>query len=298
MQVSKTIEKEQRVTPQADTGIVQSRIAVVMPVYNEADTIEVTIREINRKMMRYLPKSSILIFEDGSRDNTKEKLHSLSREFPWVKCCTSPERKGYSRAVTDALLSLNENEFDYVAFMDSDGQYDPYDFFRLWRALGEERDGGDYSVDMVMARRLNRAEPAYRVLLSGGLRAFERILFSPPCSDVTSAFRIMRMRVAKSIGSEVKFSKYNFWLEFTARAAIEGVSIIEVPVKYRGREGSIGAGKSNVYSIKKMPLIVSSEMGALAKTWLEYNTRKHLQLHSRQRGLVAPVAKGTRHSDG
>lgn len=236
------------------------RLAIVMPVYNEGETIAKTVEEINEKVMRYLPNSSILIFEDGSKDNTKEVLNSLAAKYPWVKVHTSPQRKGYPTAVRDALNAIDEDRFDYVVFVDSDGQYYPEDFFRLWDAMKKGEP------DIVMAQRRNRSEPLYRVVLSSGLRLLERLLFDPPCNDVTSAFRIMKVHVAKSVAAKVRYSKYNFWLEFTARAAMLGYTFSEVPVSYRSREG----GESNVYSFRKMPRVIASELGAILRTWWSY----------------------------
>ncbi len=50
------------------------RTAIIMPVYNEADTIESTIRELNEKVGNRLDFIDIWVFEDGSRDGTKNIL--------------------------------------------------------------------------------------------------------------------------------------------------------------------------------------------------------------------------------
>jgi dolichol-phosphate mannosyltransferase len=242
---------------------VNTKIAVIMPVYNEAASIEKTLEEINNKIMAFFPSTRIMIFEDGSKDNTKELLSSLSTSIPRMEVHMSPERKGYPVAVRNAFANVDESEFPYVLFLDSDGQYDPDDFRRLFNVMSIE------SPDIVMGRRMNRAEPFYRVVLSSGLKILERLLFKARCKDVTSAFRLMRTSVAKSISFKVKYSSFNFWLEFTARAIEEGCSIREVPVKYRKREG-----ESNVYKLSKMPKVVWSELLALVRTWWEYKKSK------------------------
>src|SRR5579875_623393 len=242
-----------------------AKVAIVMPVYNEGATIESTVMEIKEKVISRMPNASIFIFEDGSKDNTKEAIIALADRFPWIRAHTSPERKGYPRAVKDAIASIDESEYGYIVFMDSDGQYDPNDFFKLWDLMLSDND-----LDIVMARRTNRAEPAYRVILSSGLRVIEKVLFSPPCKDVTSAFRLMKTGVAKEIARQVKYSKYNFWLEFTARMSKENYRVMEVEIPYRSREGE-EKGKSKVYSVKRMPRILRNELGAVFRTWLEYN---------------------------
>ncbi len=242
-------------------NLTKIRLAMVMPVYNEGETIKATVSEIEQKVMKRLPASSLLIFEDGSRDNTKEVIQTLANVSARIKIKSSLGRKGYAKAVRDALTSVDENEFDYVLFLDSDGQYDPDDIYKLLAIMMEE------APDIVAGARVNRSEPSYRVALSTGLKLLEKVLFNPTTEDVTSAFRLMKVSVAKEIAAKVKYSPFSFWLEFTARATEEGCSMIEVPVRYRPRSGE---AKSNVYSLKKMPKIVSKELIALFHTWWDY----------------------------
>ena len=293
-QSNKRTETVACVTPAREE--VSAKVAIVMPVCNEASSIESTITEIKEKVMRFLPNSSLLIFEDGSTDNTNLVLSDLSRKYAWLRLSTSPgrsSRKGYSKAVRDALTSVNETEYDFVLFMDSDGQYDPCDFFKLWKVMADRSSNTPKSSlsalrrSIVMGRRVNRTEPPYRIILSTGLMIIERVLFGPGCQDITSAFRLMHTSAAKSLASRVRFSGQNFWLEFTARASEEGYEFCEVPITYRrraftavesksvdNRMGSSCSKGSNIYDFKKMPKIVGNELAAVARTWLEYKGRK------------------------
>ena len=72
-------------------------VEVLLPVHNEAESIEPTIREIYDGLSTRL-KVGFLICEDGSKDDTKGILRRLSRELP-LRLNLSEERKGYSRAV-------------------------------------------------------------------------------------------------------------------------------------------------------------------------------------------------------
>jgi glycosyltransferase involved in cell wall biosynthesis len=136
--------------------------------------------------------------------------------------------------------------------VDSDGQYEPDDFFKLWNVM--RRD----SPDIVMGRRMKRREPPYRRILSNGLRLLERVMFPVQCKDVTSVMRLMKVDLAHEIAKEVNYSPYNFWLEFTARMSLSAYKIMEVPISYRER-----AGGSRVYSLKNIPSVVLSEFQAL-----------------------------------
>ncbi len=239
------------------------RIALIMPVYNEADTIKSTVREFYQKVVSKMDNVDIWAFEDGSKDETKKTLKELEDEFPLFHAKTTAERKGYPRAMREAFLNINTSDYDYVVAVDSDGQYEPDDFFKLWSIMQSD------APDIVMGRRMIRREPAYRRMLSRGLQVLEKVMFSVQCKDVTSVMRLMKVDTAHEIAKEIRYSPYNFWLEFTARMSLTSYRIVEVPISYREREGG-----SRVYSVKKMPSVVMSEFRALRAVRQEHSKAK------------------------
>ena len=229
-----------------------------MPVFNEGDTIQSTLLEASEKIENVYDNVIFSVSEDGSTDDTKSALTAMGSKMHNLEIHLGPRRKGYPRAAKDAILGINGRS-DFILFMDSDGQYDPSDFGTLWRELRKT------DADMVVGRRMNRAETPLRVFLSTGLRIMERLLFHTKQQDVTSAFRLMKIGAAKRITRRVKYSKYNFWLEFTAIASLEGYKIVEVPVIYRPRVGS-----SRVYSGSKIIKAALQEMTAVLRIWRDF----------------------------
>ena len=124
-------------------------VEILLPVHNEAETIESTVREIYQELSRNL-KVRLIICEDGSKDNTKEVLRRLSEEIP-MNLMLCAERKGYSRAVRDGMEALKA---PYLVCMDSDGQCDPKDFPKLWNVRTAS--------DVVIGWRHPRADPLLR----------------------------------------------------------------------------------------------------------------------------------------
>jgi dolichol-phosphate mannosyltransferase len=243
----------------------RERVAIIMPVYNEGKAIESTVRELYHTVANKMDNVDIWVFEDGSTDGTKEVLEKLKSEFPGLHVKMTKERKGYPQAMREAFLSIDPCEYEYVMAIDSDGQYDPNDFSKLWQ--GMQRN----STDIVMGKRITRREPLYRKLLSRGLQILERLMFPIQCKDVTSVMRLMKVEVAHRLAKEVCYSKYNFWLEFTARMSLNHYRILEVSVAYRERVGG-----SKVYSIANMPKVVTSELSALRAVKKEYAQRPKL----------------------
>jgi dolichol-phosphate mannosyltransferase len=248
----------------SNPGDTSYKIVVVLPAYNEAGTIAHTIMEANNHFPKIHPNIEYLVAEDGSTDGTLQVLSYLQGIMPCLRVNSSPKRKGYPTAVRDGILSV-EKDADLILFMDSDGQYDPRDFQKLVRLAD--------NADIVIGRRTSRAESPLRVFLSTGVRLLEREVFGLKCRDVTSAFRLMRRDVAQTLASRVHYSKYNFWTEFTALAAVSRYKIVEVPVSYRKRQ----SGGSRVYSSRKLARVVLSELSALARTWIRSVTTPQAQ---------------------
>jgi dolichol-phosphate mannosyltransferase len=242
----------------------QFRVAFVVPVYNEATAIRALIRELNETILTPRLEAELFVFEDGSTDGTKEILGEIDRmQLARVHIHTADPRKGYPAAVQHAILSVDPVTYTHVFFMDSDRQYYVDDVIHLL-VLAERS-----TLDMVVGSRIKRDDPLYRRLLTGGLKIVERVLFAPQINDITSGLRCMTVQSAQQVAAQVTFSKYNFWSEFTARAAGQDLNILEVPVKHRQREQS----ESRVYSPAIAVKVALAEFYAIAKVFIEEHWR-------------------------
>jgi glycosyltransferase involved in cell wall biosynthesis len=234
------------------------RIAIIMPAYNEGDTIEATVNEIYKKVIKRLPNARLMVFEDGSTDDTKEVLARLARRYAWLETHFGGARMGFSNAVKKAFASVDERKYDYVLSMDSDGQYDPQDLFKLLAAVDK--------MDMVVGCRADRIDAFHRVLLSKGVDFIARSMFNIKYPDVTSAFRLTNTKIAKQLAKEVSYSKNSFWTEFAARAAKKNLAVTGVSISHRRREGG---GGTKVYKIQRIPGVIVNELTALIKTKMD-----------------------------
>lgn len=227
-------------------------ISVVLPAYNEAEIISDVVRAYYDEICRKLP-TVLVVAEDGSTDGTKEVLTSLKREFPLV-LLSDHNRKGYARGVGDALRSCGG---DWVFFSDSDGQYFPSDFWRLW----ENRD----DFDMIIGRKMRRSEGLHRTVLAGGFHKLVNGLFGLDLHDADCGFRLIRREVIRAVLDEVRFLKYSFWAEFTIRACLKGFRVCEVPISH----GSRAHGDTHIYKPSKIPVIVLKQLSGLARLYTD-----------------------------
>ncbi len=230
-------------------------LEILLPIHNEAETIESTIREIYDVVSVEVAPRFILC-EDGSKDNTKQVLTRLSESLP-MKLIMSDARKGYSQAVIDGMKAL---EADYLLCLDSDGQCDPKDFGKFWRAREDQ--------DVSIGWRTKRADTLLRRVLSGGFYFVYQMFYRVPVHDPSCPFVLAHRDVIQELLPELGAMKEGFWWEFTSRVHRRGFSMREFLVSHRPRS----AGETQVYRLKKMPGIGYRHVLALFKVW--WQTRK------------------------
>jgi glycosyltransferase involved in cell wall biosynthesis len=232
-------------------------VEVLLPVHNEGESVEATIREIYDELS---PRVNVgfIICEDGSKDNTKEVLTRLAKELP-LRLNLSDERKGYSRAVRDGMHML---QADYLLCLDSDGQCDPKDFWKLWDA----RNG----CDVVLGWRVTRADPLVRRALSRLFYLLYRMVLHVPVHDPSCPYVLIPGRVASQLADRLGAMQQGFWWEFVARVHRSGYRITELPVNHRLR----AAGVTQVYKWTRMPGIFFRHVSALFRIRAETSKNK------------------------
>lgn len=228
-------------------------VSLVLPVHNEADNIEAVIRGFYEMIGKKM-NLQIVVAEDGSTDGTKEILTRLSKEIP-MTMLMDDKRLGYTGGLKNGLQKANG---DYVLFCDSDGQHFPSDFFEMYKQSG--------GYDMVDGWRVNRADTAFRKVMSQTFQILSRVFFGVKgLHDVTAPYRLVKRSIALQITSQVKYMRESFWTEFTIRAIKKGAKIKEVPVRHRLRL----SGETVVYKPTKLPKIVFNQFKGMMKLWTE-----------------------------
>ncbi len=227
-------------------------LEVLLPVHNEGESIEETLREIYHELSPHLA-IQFIVTEDGSTDNTEQILTRLRESFP-MKLIMSPERKGYAKAVIDGM---EQSEAPYLLCLDSDGQCDPKDFWKFWESRG--------SHDVLIGWRVNRKDNFSRKAMSGTFRMLHKLIYRVPIHDPSCPFVLAQQHVIKRLVPELGEMKQGFWWEFVARVHRRGYSITELPVNHRQRL----SGQTRVYHLSKLPRIGLTHLIALFKIWFQ-----------------------------
>jgi dolichol-phosphate mannosyltransferase len=236
-----------RFTSFADSGISQvcasrlqrMRAIVVIPTYNERDTIPWMIEQLLDRPS----KPDILIVDDSSPDGTADLVRAAMESTPdRIHLLVRPGKEGLGRAYAAGFAhALQTDGYDAIVQMDADGSHGPQDVDRLLEAL----DGADLVIGSRYVRGGNSdGLTAPRELLSRGGNFYARALLRTGVDDLTGGFKAWRATVLADILNEAVISDgYGFQVEMTLRAARAGARIREVPITFHERRA--GSSKMN-----------------------------------------------------
>ena len=225
-----------------------NKLQILMPVYNEAQSIEETIKEIYDTLIGKID-FQFIISEDGSSDGTKEILKKLKDVYPMI-LISDNNRKYYSKAVIDGIKKADA---DYLLIKDSDGQCDPKDILNFW-SLKENSD-------LVNGYRYPRYDFAYRRFISKIFFYLYKILFNVPLRDPSFAYVFMSKKVYSKLNNFEPLMPDGFFWEFNARAKAFNFSFNEIKINHRKRS----SGDTKIYTLKNLPKIAYTNGVGLLK---------------------------------
>lgn len=244
-------------------------IEVILTAHDEEAAIGGTIREFLAAADLHRLDVEVLVAEDGSSDRTREVVTEIAdRSRGRVRITPPSERKGYSRAVADAYRLARR---DVVVCCDGDGQYEPGDLARLLEALSPG--------SVVAGARSPRRDPRPRLLASWAFGRVHRLLTGVRMRDPSSPFVAAFRRDVLEFLPATPLLPQGFWWEFFARADAAGLSILEVPIAHRRRDGS-----TRVYRLSRLPKIAVVHLAGLVVL------RSELRRLSDQAGRSDPQA--------
>ncbi len=200
-------------------------LSVVMPVYNEAATIEQVVAAV----LAQPPVQELIIVDDGSLDGTRDILVRLAKDTPRIRLILQEVNRGKGAALRKGIEQATA---PYVIIQDADREYDPAEYYLLLSPLLSGR------ADVVFGSRFKGAY-AQRVLYywhSVGnrfLTFLSNMSTNLNLTDLETCYKAFRREVIQGIRLEE--DRFGFEPEVTAKVARLGVSIYEVPISYYGR---------------------------------------------------------------
>ena len=211
------------------------RYSVVIPAYNEAESVAELHREVSEVMTGLGQEYEVIFVDDGSFDDTPARLGELARADPHVRVFRFRRNFGKSAAYT---VGFDAARGEVVVTMDADLQDDPAEMPKLLAGLdrplpGAGRRAADpVPADLVVGWKQGRLEnEPTKTLPSRFFNSLVHLLFGLRLHDSNCGFRAMRRSVATSL--ELYGDLYRFIPEL---AYLRGFRVTEAGVAHRRRK--------------------------------------------------------------
>ena len=222
-------------------------VTVIIPTYNEVDNLESISAAARVHGYR------VLVVDDGSPDGTGDLADVLSGGDAGLDVIHRAEKAGLGKAYAAGFEFAMDQGAHILCEMDADFSHDPADLPRLIAAVD---DGADLAIGSRYVPGGGADDwPWYRKAISRAGNEYAALMLDLDVSDTTAGFRAYTASAIKELNpSSCDASGYAFQVEMTWRAHQAGLSITEVPIRFRDRE--LGHSKmSGAIAIEAMALI-------------------------------------------
>lgn len=209
------------------------KVSIVIPCYNEENTIEAILKEVDRVNLGKAAKE-IIIVDDCSKDGTRKILKKLDPKQ--YKVLLQEHNQGKGAAVKRGLIATTG---DVVIIQDADLEYDPQDYKKLLYPI--ERG----QADVVYGSRFIGGEPRriiyYRNQLANKfLTGLSNLFTGLNLTDMETCYKMFKGELIRELAPSLQSDRFGFEPEITAKVAKSKVRVYEVGIAYYGRSKEEG----------------------------------------------------------
>lgn len=206
--------------------------SVVLPVYNEGETITLTIAAVTHEIAAW-PDVEIIICDNASTDNTVAVVAGLSAKDPRIRLLPAETNRLYAWNVDRGIKASTG---DRIFVLDGDGQFPPSVFHDLDVALAE-------GAGLVLGHRTARVGGFVRIIASYTYLLLCRLYIGFDLRDINAGARGLSREFADTV--DIKYLQMMVNPELFAAARSQGFPIREVSV---GHEHRVAGTTSHVFS--------------------------------------------------
>lgn len=197
-------------------------LSVVIPVYNEKNTLTTIIEKVQKVKI----DKEIIIVDDYSTDGTREILNELKTDN--IKIFYHDFNQGKGAALRTAF---NHVQGDYIIIQDADLEYEPAEYHVLLDPFIK------FDADVVYGSRFKgntRVMFFWHYLGNKFLSLVTNILYNTTITDMETCYKMFKKEVITSL--KIESNRFDFEPEITAKVLKAKYKIFEVPISYNGRD--------------------------------------------------------------
>ena len=200
------------------------KVSVIIPVYNEQNTIEEILRRVEAQDF----VTEIVIIDDGSTDGTREILASVD-DSERLRVILHDENQGKGAAVRTGFENATGDVF---LIQDADLEYDPRDYPKLIQPIQEG------IADVVYGSRFlggpRRSVMFWHMVANRMLTFMTNLLYNTILSDMETGYKVFKREIVE--GMRIHANSFDFEPEFTAKILKKKVRVYEIPISFNPRD--------------------------------------------------------------
>ena len=206
------------------------KLSIVIPCYNEKNTIENILKKIDKSLKDYkISKYEIIIVDDFSNDGTNKILKNLAFDEK-KQIYYHDNNLGKGAAIHTALNYITG---DIIIIQDADLEYDPSDYYKLLLPFFEANADIVYGSRFLGGGKYVRIHFFWHYLANKILTFMCNLFINLNLTDMETGYKAFKTSVLKSIN--LKEKSFSFEPEVTIKLAKKKYKFFEVPVTYNGR---------------------------------------------------------------
>jgi dolichol-phosphate mannosyltransferase len=254
------------------------KLSVVIPAYNEEETIAKTLEEIVTALDRAGIDHEVIVIDDSSTDRTAVVVDEIAAAHSSVRCLPSPYDNGFGLAVRAGLEAFKGDAVAIVMADGSDSAEDVVAYHRLLEegyecAFGSRFMHGSKVVDYPRSKLIaNR-------IVNWGIR----LLFRHGYNDTTNAFKAYRREVIENLRPFLSHH-FNLTVELPLKAVVRGYSYGIVPISWTNRKA--GASKLSLNEMGSRYLFIV--LYVFLERHLSHGDYRRAERQSTQPGTRSP----------
>jgi dolichol-phosphate mannosyltransferase len=207
------------------------KLSVVIPAYNEEESLPETIRSLYQTLSKYEIEHEIWVTNDNSKDNTLDVLTKLKDEIPSLSFETNKGPNGFGYAVRYGLERFSG---DCVAVFMADLSDDPEDLVRYYQTMKET------GVDAVFGSRWMKGGkvidyPPHKKVINRMANFIVKMMMGIRYNDTTNAFKLYKRETIDGI-KPFMAPHFNLTIELPLKTIVRGYSYKVVPNSWTNRK--------------------------------------------------------------
>lgn len=210
------------------------KISIIIPAFNEKDTILSALERIEAVNLEDIEKE-IIIVDDGSTDGTQQVLKELENRYAIVY---HHKNQGKGMAIRNGFARA---QGEIVLIQDADLECDPRNYPALIQPILEGK------ADVVFGSRFKsgtfRHFSFWFYLGNKFLTGFSNLITGLKITDMWTGYKVFRLKIIKEMLPHLKGERFEIEPELTAMVSKEKYRFLEIPLKFLGRPRTPEEGK-------------------------------------------------------